>query len=458
MTCDETGEKLVDSWRGEATPADAAALAEHLAGCAACRADADALARLWREMGEPPAETPSPRLRERFDAMLAAAIREERGAPLLRPEFGLPRKTRRAGSAVTRFAALAAMLALGVLVGAQLSSRRDERQMAALAGEVASLHETVTLALLAESSPSERLQGVAYGRELSGADERVAAALLGALLEDSNVNVRLAALEALRPLAARPDGRPRLVAAFAGQDSPLVAALARRAAARVRLRRRAPRPRAAARQPESRSGGARLSARPPRKERLMNARARLLALVAFSAARGLSPPPPARSSRRRSCAAASSSDPRCGRSSIDNVFGSVQVKAGAAGRVELVIHQTIVADDAEALAAAKREVLLDVVEGSARLELVQDGPFRDDCDRRCDDDATDEDGDESRRGHRGHRRCTATGTPTTTSSGAGRSPFRPRSRSRPRTSTAATSSSPASPARSRSRTSTATCG
>ena len=35
---------------------------------------------------------------------------------------------------------------------------------------------------------------------------------------------------------------------------------------------------------------------------------------------------------------------------------------------------------------------------------MQDGPFRDDCDRRCDDDATDEDGDESRWGHRGHRR------------------------------------------------------
>jgi hypothetical protein len=94
--------------------------------------------------------------------------------------------------------------------------------MAALADEVASLRETVTLALLAESSPSERLRGVAYGREVSGADARVAEALLDALLADPNVNVRLAALEALRPLALRPDGRPRLVAAIPDQESPLV--------------------------------------------------------------------------------------------------------------------------------------------------------------------------------------------------------------------------------------------
>ena len=224
MTCDETGEKLVDSWRGEATPADAAALAEHLAGCAACRADADALARLWRELGELARETPSPRLRERFDAMLAAAIREERGAPLLRPEFGLPRSDaarRVRGDATSPRSRRDARARRSGRRAAP--SRRDSGRWPRSPARSRSLRETVTLALLAESSPSERLRGVAYGRELSGADERVASALLGALLEDSNVNVRLAALEALRPLAARPDGRPRLVAAFAGQDSPLVA-------------------------------------------------------------------------------------------------------------------------------------------------------------------------------------------------------------------------------------------
>jgi HEAT repeat protein len=66
------------------------------------------------------------------------------------------------------------------------------------------------------------LRGVAYGRGVSALDPRVADALIEALRRDPDVNVRLAALEALRPLAARPDDRPKLVAAMDRQSSPLV--------------------------------------------------------------------------------------------------------------------------------------------------------------------------------------------------------------------------------------------
>jgi len=221
MRCDEMSEKLVDSWHGELGEAEARDLARHLAECPGCRADAEALERLWHGLGELPEEEPSPRLRERFEATLADAIARESGARILRPGFGPLRR-----SATSRrwvgIAAIAATLLVGVLVGTELSRRRDDRQMEELRQEVASLHESVTLALLAGSSSSERLRGVSYGREVSAVDERVADALLEALRSDPNVNVRLAALEALRPLAGRPAERPRLVAALDAQSSPLV--------------------------------------------------------------------------------------------------------------------------------------------------------------------------------------------------------------------------------------------
>ena len=106
----------------------------------------------------------------------------------------------------------------------------------------------VALSLLEKGSASERLQGVAFSRDslgslgagrgaLPGPDdqgdqgqggqrdqsEQVVAALFTRLLEDPNVNVRLAALEALRPTANRADHRGRLVAAVSRQESPLVA-------------------------------------------------------------------------------------------------------------------------------------------------------------------------------------------------------------------------------------------
>ena len=67
---------------------------------------------------------------------------------------------------------------------------------------------------------------------------------------------------------------------------------------------------------------------------------------------------------------------------IDNVFGPVTVRGGAGDRVEVTIHRRITADDAAALERARAEVRLEVVEAAGRLELVQDGPFRDDCDER----------------------------------------------------------------------------
>jgi len=81
---------------------------------------------------------------------------------------------------------------------------------------------------------------------------------------------------------------------------------------------------------------------------------------------------------RRSFALPPTSDGR--RVEIDNVFGPVTVRGGAGDRVEVTIHRRISADDAAELERARAEVRLEVVEAAGRLELVQDGPFRDDCD------------------------------------------------------------------------------
>jgi hypothetical protein len=119
-------------------------------------------------------------------------------------------------------AGLALALGAGIWLGSSSASRRNAEDVAALRDEIRSLRSTVAIALLAEASPSERLNGVAYGRELQTEDRRVADALFATLLEDSNVNVRLAALDALREVASRPENRARLVQSIPQQDSPLV--------------------------------------------------------------------------------------------------------------------------------------------------------------------------------------------------------------------------------------------
>jgi HEAT repeat protein len=119
---------------------------------------------------------------------------------------------------------LAAALAAGVGIGLIAAGGRGpgEGEIQALRREVGSLHQMVAVSLLAQESASERLRGVAYGRDLAGNEPEVLDALFSALASDPNVNVRLAALEALAPATSLPARRQRLVRAVAAQDSPLV--------------------------------------------------------------------------------------------------------------------------------------------------------------------------------------------------------------------------------------------
>jgi hypothetical protein len=219
-------ERIPELLAGTLSEADARELRDHLASCAGCADEAQAMERLWLGLGELPDEEPPADLGRRFAARLAQEIAAEqkttrsRVVPFVRREVGGHRFA--FSGPFTAIAASVALVVVGVLAGAQLSSRNDSAEMAKLQQEVRSLHETVALALLSEPSAAKRMEGVAYGREASIYEDKVAAALFDALTNDPNVNVRLAALDALRPRAARPDERPRLVAAVAKQESPLV--------------------------------------------------------------------------------------------------------------------------------------------------------------------------------------------------------------------------------------------
>jgi hypothetical protein len=80
----------------------------------------------------------------------------------------------------------------------------------------------VTLSLLEQQSASERLRGVDYSSRVDQSDTQVLAALLHAVNHDANVNVRLAAVDALRKFAGNPAVKGSLDQSLVKQDSPLV--------------------------------------------------------------------------------------------------------------------------------------------------------------------------------------------------------------------------------------------
>jgi len=218
MNCQEVTERLLDFSRQELPAAEAAAVAAHLDSCPACRVELAELRQTWAALGALADESPSPALRARFDALLAGARGTLASAP---PPRAAPLAWRRVRqpSHLLPLAATLAALVVGFLGGRFEAA--PTRELDALRREVQSLNHMVALSFLERDSASDRLHGVSLASHVGG-DPRVLEALLDAVREDPNVNVRLAAIDALAPFAAEPVVRAGLLEDFSGQASPLV--------------------------------------------------------------------------------------------------------------------------------------------------------------------------------------------------------------------------------------------
>jgi hypothetical protein len=243
MNCASIQNQLVDYLQQELPAAEQAALAAHLATCPACQAELDATQRVWQALGQAPVPEPSAQLRPEFYAMLATFSRAPapptgysfqgvwhwlRALPLPRP--------------VVRLAYSAGLLGIGALGGYWLHLPKspavaEQQQVSALAAQVSTMRQVLLLTLLDNPSATERLRAVGYTKELPAPNARVVEALLSTLNQDTNVNVRLAALEALAPLAHDPMVRLGLVHALPRQTSPLVQVALADAMAQLREQR-----------------------------------------------------------------------------------------------------------------------------------------------------------------------------------------------------------------------------
>jgi HEAT repeat protein len=91
-----------------------------------------------------------------------------------------------------------------------------------LSQQVTDLKEMMMLSLLEKESATDRLKAVSLTQDMDQVSNKVTLALLETLNNDSNVNVRLAALDALKAYAKESAVREELIRSIAKQESPLV--------------------------------------------------------------------------------------------------------------------------------------------------------------------------------------------------------------------------------------------
>lgn len=116
-------------------------------------------------------------------------------------------------------------LVLGLFAGyffsAPTPSPRHD-QIETLSQQVTDLREMMMFSLLEKGSATDRLKAVNLTQEMNEASVKVTNALIQTLNEDENVNVRLAALDALKPYVRNSQVRQALIRSIALQESPLV--------------------------------------------------------------------------------------------------------------------------------------------------------------------------------------------------------------------------------------------
>jgi len=91
-----------------------------------------------------------------------------------------------------------------------------------MSAEINQMKEIVTLTMLTQQSPADRIKAVNHVNNLDKIDEKIVTALLGTLNSDPNVNVRLVTVEALLEFSDIPEVRQGLVMSISQQNSPLV--------------------------------------------------------------------------------------------------------------------------------------------------------------------------------------------------------------------------------------------
>ena len=213
MTFEEIRSLIPQYLSGQLAPSEKDLFEEQLSQNSELRSETEELRTLWNQLGALNEEQPSMALRARFYQRLNA-IQRHRNIPV-REKFSPWR-----WHVWQQIAAALGIFLVGLFAGRANFERHSE--VSKLRTEVQSLHETVALSLLDRQSAASRLEGVAWSSRVQQPDRELLSALITTLNRDPNINVRLAALDALERFGGDRTVGKALIDSLSVQNSPLV--------------------------------------------------------------------------------------------------------------------------------------------------------------------------------------------------------------------------------------------
>ena len=222
MRCEQIKEKFPDFLVGELDQRSMDDIQSHIAECSSCREELENLSAFWTKLGVLPEERPSNGLRQRFYGMLEEYKEEmdhERSIHHLRRFFSSLFEHSWGRRPALQFGFSFLLLFIGLAIG---YFTRTGSQSAELRQELQGMQQMLTVSLLEQRSPIQRLKGINLSYDLKEPTPQTIDALLDTLDSDPSINVRLAAVDALYLFYDCPSVREGVVLSLSKQTSPLV--------------------------------------------------------------------------------------------------------------------------------------------------------------------------------------------------------------------------------------------
>lgn len=222
--CKEIKQLFPDYLTGDLNKINVRSIQDHIAQCSVCRSELEELSHTWTQLGVLPEQEPGPNLRKNFYTMLESyqeGLDKQSGRFSIQKlvEMIFPRRP------VFQLALAFSLLVTGFIVGYFLTLSNQGKytdEVFQLRNREQHMRQELSLALLEQPSPSQRLKGITWSSTLQDPQPQMLEALLNTLNTDPNVNVRLSAVDALYLFSNEPLVKKGVSDSLAKQTSPLV--------------------------------------------------------------------------------------------------------------------------------------------------------------------------------------------------------------------------------------------
>ena len=215
MNCKDIEHKIIDFIDNKLSKESAQEIENHLASCGSCKVIFDEASVLFRDLTNVKVHEPSQSVRTNFYAFL-----EEEKQLESTKVITLKSKSEFAWKRAFQIAASFLLLFLGYFMGSYSIKQSANQEIAILKQETLEMKEDMLLAMIDNRSASTRIKAVNFTEELVQPDQKILDALLERMQFDTNINVQLAAAEALSKFSELEQVKKAFIDALSTEKNP----------------------------------------------------------------------------------------------------------------------------------------------------------------------------------------------------------------------------------------------